>query len=211
MLAHNQSLELDHYYLAGNDPVLMADIYQENVRLINWQRPLDSSVRRDVEQLLTDKQHFTYRIILPPSQVALWLQEQWGETQYSHLARDVEMLATLYADLFDITEIGLRFELVEKPLCPFFHVDKVLCHLVSTYSGLTTEWLEDDNTDRQALVDRQYDKTVIDADKINRVSVGDVLLFKGQSWSDNTGDGVVHRSPLASSEQRRLILTLDII
>ena len=80
-----------------------------------------------------------------------------------------------------------------------------------TYSGLTTEWLEDDNTDRQALVDRQYDKTVIDADKINRVSVGDVLLFKGQSWSDNTGDGVVHRSPLASSEQRRLILTLDII
>jgi len=211
MLAQSEKFELDHYYLASNDAVSLADIYQENVQLINWQRQLAPSVKQDIEQLLADKQHFTYRIILPPYQVAQWLQEQWGESQYSHLAHDVEMLATLYADLFEIAEVGLRFELVDKTLCPLFHVDKVLCRLVTTYSGLTTEWLEDGNTDRQALVDRQYDKTVIDADKINRVSVGDVLLFKGQSWSAHTGDGVVHRSPLASSDQRRLILTLDII
>jgi hypothetical protein len=211
MLAQNESLELDHYYLAGSEAVSLADIYQENVQLINWQRQLDSSVKHDIEQLLVDKRHFTYRIILPSYQVAQWLQEQWGETQYIHLARDVEMLATLYADLFETAQVGLRLELVDKTLCPLFHVDKVLCRLVTTYSGLTTEWLGDDNTDRQALVNRQYDKTVINADNINRVSVGDVLLFKGQSWSDHPGDGVVHRSPQASSDQRRLILTLDIV
>ena len=35
MLAHSEKLELGHYYLAGGDPVLMADIYQESVQLIN--------------------------------------------------------------------------------------------------------------------------------------------------------------------------------
>ena len=211
MLAQSEKYELDHYYLASNDAISLTDIYQKKVQLINWQRQLAPSVKQDIEQLLANQQHFTYRIILPPYYVAQWLQEQWGESQYSHLAHDIEMLATLYTDLFDIAKVGLRFELIDKTLCPLFHVDKVLCRLVTTYPGLTTEWLENDNTDRQALVDRQYDKTVIDADRINRVSVGDVLLFKGQSWSDHTGDGVVHRSPLASSDQRRLILTLDII
>jgi len=211
MLAQSEKIELDHYYLAGEDPVLLADIYREPVQLINWQRQLDASVESDIKQLLTDKDSFTYRIILPPSQVAQWLNDQWGVGRYEHLARDVEMLTTLYADLFETAQIGLRLELVNKTLCPFFHVDKVLCRLVSTYSGRTTEWLEEDNTDRQALVDRQYNKTVIDAEKINRVSIGDVLLFKGQSWSDQTGEGVVHRSPLADPEQRRLILTLDIV
>ena len=211
MLAHNNKLQPDHYYLAGDDAALLADIYQEPIQLINWQRNLDQSVKNDVQQLLKDKSRFTFRIILPPYQVAQWLQEQWGEEQYTHLANDVEMLTILYADLFEIAQVGLRFELVDKTLCPLFHVDKVLCRLVTTYSGRTTEWLESDNTDRQALIDRQYDKTVIDTNKINRVSVGDVLLFKGQSWSDHTGEGVVHRSPLADPDQRRLILTLDII
>jgi len=196
MLAQSEQTELDHYYLSGQDPVLMADIYREPVQLINWQRTLDSAVEDDIARLLSDKKSFTFRIILPPYQVAQWLEEQWGSTQYPHLARDVEKLT---------------LELVDKTLCPLFHVDKVLCRLVTTYSGSTTEWLENDNTDRQALVDRQHDKTVIDASGINRFSVGDVLLFKGQSWSDETGHGVVHRSPLAEPDRRRLILTLDIV
>jgi hypothetical protein len=211
MLTHKEKPSLNHYYLSGDDPSLLADIYQKQVQLINWQRVLTDSVSNDIKQLLADKHNFTYRIILAPYQVAQWLQEQWGNTHYIHLARDIEMLAILYADLFETAQVGLRFELVDKTLCPLFHVDKVLCRLVTTYSGSTTEWLEDDNTNRQALVDRQHDKTVVDTGKINHVSVGDVLLFKGQSWSDQAGEGVVHRSPLASPEQRRLILTLDII
>lgn len=211
MLALNNNNQLADIYLAGDNPALLADIYQKSMQLINWQRQQDQFVKQDIEQLLTDKKRFTFRIILPPHQVAQWLQEQWGGKEYSHLANDVEMLTTMFADLFEIAQAGLRLELVDKTLCPLFHVDKVLCRMVTTFYGRTTEWLDDDNTDRQALVNRQHNKTVIDSNKINRVSVGDVLLFKGQGWSGHTGDGVVHRSPLAEPDQRRLILTLDIV
>ena len=70
MLAHNNKLQPDHYYLASDDAVLLADIYQEPIQLINWQRNLDQSVKNDVQQLLKDKSRFTFRIILPPYQVA---------------------------------------------------------------------------------------------------------------------------------------------
>ena len=37
-----------------------------------------------------------------------------------------------------------------------------------------------------------------------------VALFKGATWRDNPGSGVVHRSPPVSPGQQRLLVTLDI-
>lgn len=211
MLAQENLSQPEHYYLSDDKPIILADIYDEPVQLINWQRQLSREIEQEIGQLISTRNTFTFRIILPPNEVANWLQQQWSDRQYPHLAKDVEMLATLYADLFEIAEIGLRLELVNKTLCPLFHVDKVPCRLVSTYTGRTTEWLTDDNTNRAALSERDHHHIAIDENALNRVSVGDVLLFKGQSWHDVEGDGVVHRSPEATPEQRRLILTLDMI
>ena len=211
MLANKNCHQPDNSYLTGYTPGLLADIYQEHVQLINWQRELNSVTKNEIEHLLEDRSSFAFRVVLPPEQVALWLQQQWRTNKYANLAQDVEMLTTLYADLFEVAQVGLRFELLDKTMCPFFHVDKVLCRLVTTYSGLTTEWLTDSNTDRQALVDHKNENVVVDPSQINHVEVGDVLLFKGQSWSGNEGEGVVHRSPKATPNQRRLLLTLDIV
>ncbi len=211
MLAQNNLIETDDYYLAGNTPALLADIYQEHVQLINWQRELASSIKNETEHLLQHRSSFKFRIVIPPEQVAVWLRQQWRTNLYDNLAQDVEMLATLYADLFEVSQVGLRFELIDKTMCPFFHVDKVMCRLMTNYSGLTTEWVTDSNTDRQALINHKYEDIVIDSTQINHVDLGDVLLFKGQRWSENEGEGVVHRSSEATPDQRRLILTLDIV
>lgn len=207
----NLARSQDSYYLAGDNPALLADIYQEDVQLINWQRKLNDNVRVEIDELLLNRKRFTFRMVLPPEKVAAWLHEQWGNNNYKNLANDVEELATMFADLFEVGQVGLRLELIDKTLCPLFHVDKVLCRLVTTYSGLTTEWLTDDNTDRNALRNYQYEDIMINSDRLNQVSKGDVLLFKGQSWTDNKGDGVVHRSPQATIDNRRLLLTLDIV
>lgn len=211
MLAQENLSQPEHYYLSDNEPVILADIYHGPVQLINWQRQLSSEIEQEIERLIAVRNTFTFRIILPPNEVASWLQQQWSDQLYPHLAKDVEMLATIYADLFEADKVGLRLELVNKTLCPLFHVDKVPCRLVSTYIGRTTEWLTEDNTNRMALRERDHHHIAIDENALNRVSVGDVLLFKGQSWRDVEDDGVVHRSPEATTEQRRLILTLDMI
>jgi hypothetical protein len=36
-----------------------------------------------------------------------------------------------------------------------------------------------------------------------------VALLKGESWENNEGAGLVHRSPAVKSGQQRLLLTLD--
>lgn len=211
MLQNNTAESLEDYYLSGDNPAYLAEIYREQVQLINWQRELDNTVKVEIKKLLELRRSFAYRVVLPPEKVAIWLNEQFGTDKYPHLAKDVELLATMFADLFEIGQVGLRFELVEKTLCPLFHVDKVLCRVVTTYSGLTTEWLTDSNTNREALLSRRYQEITINDQEINHVSEGDVLLFKGQSWTDNKGDGVVHRSSQATLEKRRLLLTLDIV
>lgn len=47
--------------------------------------------------------------------------------------------------------------------------------------------------------------------RINRLKAGDVALMKGDEWPTSLGRGVVHRSPSASLENKRLFLSLDMI
>ncbi|MET0403973.1 MAG: DUF1826 domain-containing protein [Cystobacter sp.] len=44
---------------------------------------------------------------------------------------------------------------------------------------------------------------------VRAASTGDLVLLKGEAWPDNQGRGAVHRSPTASTDTPRLVLTLD--
>jgi hypothetical protein len=46
-------------------------------------------------------------------------------------------------------------------------------------------------------------------DAIQTLRAGDVALLKGESWENNEGAGLVHRSPAVKLGQQRLLLTLD--
>ena len=45
--------------------------------------------------------------------------------------------------------------------------------------------------------------------QIRQLTVGDVVLLKGESWHGNEGRGAVHRSPPMPSGAARLMLSLD--
>ena len=47
--------------------------------------------------------------------------------------------------------------------------------------------------------------------KIHSLNVGDVALLKGETWQDNEGKGLVHRSPALAAGEKRLLVTLDFI
>ena len=103
--------------------------------------------------------------------------------------------------------IGLRLRVLDKPMCPRFHVDHVPLRLVTTYQGAASEWLDESGLDRRLLGGAQAE--VVDEQLIHSLSTGDVALLKGERWEGNEGAGLVHRSPRAEPGLARLLLTLD--
>ena len=106
---------------------------------------------------------------------------------------------------------------LDRSMCPKFHVDKVPCRLVTTLSGIATQWLDHQVVDRDKLgagsngLPDEESGLFERQSHINQLSVGDVALLKGEGWFDNEGAGLVHRSPALNSNDRRLLLTLDFI
>ncbi len=186
-------------------PSVLADIYQENCNLAAWHRTLSYELNGDIKELISNKALFNYRTVIKPDEISEWLTNQWSDINCPHLIADIQNLVTMYADLFDVDKIGLRLELVNKTVCPYFHVDKVVSRLVTTYHGPATEWLREDNTNHEALEQRRYADIVRDEKQLRQAMVGDVMVFKGESWQNSRVEPIVHRSPQCPSHQRRLL------
>ncbi|MGF1817619.1 DUF1826 domain-containing protein, partial [Vibrio splendidus] len=84
-----------------------------------------------------------------------------------------------------------------------------------TYHGVATQWLPNESVDRSKLgrgSNGQPDPIsglYSDESDIQKMASGDVALLKGERWSGNENRGLVHRSPVTSSNETRLLLTLD--
>lgn len=195
----------------ADNELVLADIYQPEVMFSVWQRTLSVDLQQEIDSLMAKHNRFGYRVVIRPDEVAGWLQAQWPSSHLPLLSADVQRLTTVFADLFDLSHVGFRLELVDRTMCPLFHVDKVMARMVTTYQGAVTQWLNEENVDRHALSERQHDHVVLDETQIQTAAKGDVLLFKGQEWPQQQVKGVVHRSPEASHTQRRLLLTLDLV
>lgn len=209
-VAESLSPQAEAIRYADNELVL-AEIYQPEVMFSIWQRTLSMELRQEIDGLMTKHNRFGYRVVIRPDEVAAWLQAQWPSSHLPLLSTDVQRLTIMFADLFDLSHVGFRLELVDKTMCPLFHVDKVMARMVTTYSGAATEWLNEENVNREALSQRQHEHVVLNQTQIQTASPGDVLLFKGEDWTQQKVNGVVHRSPQASQTQRRLLLTLDLV
>lgn len=193
----------------------LSSIYSENINLALWRRNRSSALLDDIAGLVNTHSSFALRAVLKPSEVKEWLRASLKQQAFTALENDMTSLAEVFADLFDLTHVGLRLELLDKTMCPRFHVDKLLCRLVTTYTGDTTQWLLEDNVNRDKLgagANGQPDESsgiYWHEDAIQKAMPGDVLLMKGQGWTESRVDGLVHRSPLASPDNRRLFLGID--
>ncbi|MFM1751215.1 MAG: hypothetical protein RL119_177, partial [Actinomycetota bacterium] len=58
------------------------------------------------------------------------------------LCDDVAFLGRLCADLVGCSRLGVRIEVLDRAMCPRFHVDRVGLRLLCTYLGPGTEYLD---------------------------------------------------------------------
>ena len=203
-------------FTSGDQPVVLATIYDEQMNIAIWQRALDSTLRRAAEDILKESVNLQIACTVKLDNCTDTLFNALGKTESARvLADDIYYLVDMYCCLFELDRVALRIAKLEHAMCPKFHVDRVPVRLVTTYLGPGTEWLPNRIVDRSKLgiasVGVPDDKSGVYqiATDIQQTTTGDVVLLKGENWIGNEGNGIVHRSPQLPSSTQRLVMTLD--
>jgi hypothetical protein len=214
MLAHHvlPDHELGHSYIRSENFEVLTHIYNEHINLAAWKRPCNPAAKSYAEFYLAQHSLTQLQGALSNEHAKTWLNDKLPD----HISKqafieDLTEVMEMFAYLFDLTSVGLRLTPLTRSMCPRFHVDKVQCRLVTTYSGAGTEWLDNDIGLRSELLRVGSNPTEPPSELIHSLDEQEVGLLKGTRWDDSTRTGVIHRSPQADHENPRLILTLDIL
>jgi hypothetical protein len=185
----------------------------DDVNMAVWQRRLPAHIEHFAALLLSLNQPLAESLTLEisaddrPPALQGFASAYADLDGYEGFVADVEWLVGAYACLLGSKRIGLRLRVLDKAMCPRFHVDHVPVRLITTYAGAASQWLEEGAMDRSQLGNQQAEPQ--NAVSVRQMDTGDVALLKGERWMGNEGHGLVHRSPPLQGTERRLILTLD--
>ncbi|MDO6425796.1 DUF1826 domain-containing protein [Thalassotalea sp. 1_MG-2023] len=203
--------------IIGKKPTIFTNVYQKDTNIIIWQRHLCAKITSAVNSFIQSNKKATVLAVTPENTHQVLYQE-FGKTEsITTLSDDIALLVDMFCCLFDLPRAGLRLNILDRAMCPRFHVDHIPCRLVTTYQGIATEWLNHNDVDRTKLGSGNNGKPdeqsglFQDLQSINRLSAGDVALLKGENWDNTKGAGLVHRSPPVQAGEKRLLLTLDFL
>lgn len=201
--------------IAQNVSVL-TDIYQEEVNIAVWNNQLSDQVIKNITCLMQEPSYLNVVIATTPESINNSIIECAPElSDKKALCEYIALLVDIFCTLFELRAVGLRLTTLDTAMCPKFHVDKVPCRLVTTFSGIATEWLPDHNVERAKLgagskgAPDETSGLMKTSQDIQRLAIGDVALLKGEGWYNNENGGAIHRSPAIKNNDKRLLLTLD--
>ena len=195
----------------GETPLALSDILEDGVNLALWQRQLPLHIAEFGALLVSLNEPLAESLVVeldsedaePNLQgLAAGCRDLEG---YDGFIADVAWLVSAFACLLGAKRIGVRLRLLDKAMCPRFHVDHVPVRLITTYAGIGSQWLREGVMDRRQLSQADAEPT----ERIEQIHCGEVALLKGEKWRGNEGYGLIHRSPALAANERRLILTLD--
>lgn len=198
----------------GNDAAVLADVYRDDVNIAIWQRELNADIIAAADRVLAAPHPLELSMTVSPGTVQARLEDTLAT---SALTEDIVELVSMFSCLFEAERIGLRLTVLDRAMCPRFHVDNVPCRFITTYQGPATEWLPHEAVDRSRL--GRGNRGMPDAKSglyglstdVRQMNPGDVALLKGELWEGNENAGLVHRSPGVGRREKRLVLTLDML
>ncbi|MEG8231975.1 DUF1826 domain-containing protein [Pseudomonas orientalis] len=195
----------------GETPLALSDILEDGVNLALWQRQLPLHIAEFGALLVSLDEPLAEALVIELSDedtapnlhgLASGCRDLEG---YDGFIADVSWLVSAFACLLGARRIGVRLRLLDKAMCPRFHVDHVPVRLITTYAGIGSQWLREGVMDRRRLSQPDAEP----AERIEQIHCGEVALLKGTKWHGNENHGLIHRSPALKANERRLILTLD--
>ena len=207
-----------------SDANALPQIYNQDTNIVIWQRDLEQTLTNAVNTLITANALKPLELAVSPDDafdqlIKALKPEDNNRDEIKALCEEITLLVEMFCCLFDLKRAGLRLKILDKPMCPRFHVDKIPCRLVTTYQGVATQWLNHSDVNRSKLGTGNLGKPdeesglIKSLNNINQLTEGDVALLKGEYWDENEGAGLVHRSPplAGTNSAPRLLLTLDFI
>ncbi|MBQ4858713.1 DUF1826 domain-containing protein [Pseudoalteromonas sp. MMG007] len=214
--------ELHRRAVEGSDASVFPQIYNQDTNIVIWQRDLEQTLTNAVNTLISANTLKPLELAVSPEDafdklVTALKPSDNNRDEVNTLCEDIALLVEMFCCLFDLKRAGLRLKILDKPMCPRFHVDKIPCRLVTTYQGVATQWLNHSDVERSKLGAGNLGKPDEESglfkslNNINQLQQGDVALLKGEYWDENEGAGLVHRSPPVAENEQRLLLTLDFI
>jgi hypothetical protein len=195
----------------GETPLVLSDILEDGVNLALWQRQLPLHIAEFGALLVALNEPLADSMVIELNSedakpnlrgLASSCRDLEG---YEGFVADVSWLVSAFACLLGAKRIGVRLRLLDKAMCPRFHVDHVPVRLITTYAGIGSQWLREGVMDRRKLSQPDAEPS----ERIEQIQCGEVALLKGTKWHGNEGHGLIHRSPALKADERRLILTLD--
>ncbi|CRM41605.1 MULTISPECIES: DUF1826 domain-containing protein [unclassified Pseudomonas] len=195
----------------GDSPLALSDILEDGVNLALWQRQLPLHIAEFGALLVALNEPLADSMVIEliSEDAAPNLQGLASSCRdlegYEGFIADVAWLVSAFACLLGAKRIGVRLRLLDKAMCPRFHVDHVPVRLITTYAGIGSQWLREGVMDRRTLSQPDAEPS----ERIEQIQCGEVALLKGTKWHGNENHGLIHRSPALKADERRLILTLD--
>jgi hypothetical protein len=214
----NQSLQPFQFRKGMEDTqhTVLTDIYQEDTNMVVWKRNLANNLEQAADAIIESQPTLEELLVVSPEEAFDSVKKLLGSSPEAEvLAEDIANLVDMFCCLFDLKRGALRMTVLDRAMCPRFHVDRVPCRLVTTYQGIATEWLPHNVADRSKLGTGNMGKPdelsglFDNISDIQQLKSGDVGLMKGELWHNNEGAGLIHRSPQVPNNKRRLVLTLD--
>ena len=214
----NQSLQPFQFRQGMEDTqyTVLTDIYQEDTNMVVWKRNLANNLEQAADAIIESQPTLEELLVVSPEEAFDSVKKLLGSSPEAEvLAGDIANLVDMFCCLFDLKRGALRMTVLDRAMCPRFHVDRVPCRLVTTYQGIATEWLPHNVADRSKLGTGNMGKPdelsglFDNISDIQQLQSGDVGLMKGELWHNNEGAGLIHRSPQVPNNTRRLVLTLD--
>ncbi|NJJ58090.1 DUF1826 domain-containing protein [Pseudomonas sp. B14(2022)] len=196
---------------SGDTPLALSDILEDGVNLALWQRQLPLHIAEFGTLLVALNEPLAESLVIELNREDAepnlrGLASSYRDLEgYEGFIADVSWLVSAFACLLGAKRIGVRLRLLDKAMCPRFHVDHVPVRLITTYAGIGSQWLREGVMDRRKLSQPDAEPSQC----IEQIQCGEVALLKGTKWHGNEDHGLIHRSPALKADERRLILTLD--
>lgn len=201
-------------HLLGEHPRVLHRIQESEVNLSLWRRTPLEMVAREVARLraadLPDVRCPTSAATFGADIDALLQRQGLDPRAFSAWRADLHRVAGLFFAVSGTADVTARLETTETDGCRRFHVDRTRLRLLCTYRGPGTEWLPDEQVDRDAQGNGAPNEQILRFGEPSRFEPFWVGILKGDAYPGNAGRGLVHRSPpIAGSGRARLLFCLD--
>ncbi|AZF13477.1 hypothetical protein C4J93_5327 [Pseudomonas sp. R2-37-08W] len=168
----------------GQTPLALSDILEDGVNLALWQRQLPLHIAEFGALIVGLDEPLAEALVieLDREDSAPNLQGLAPRCRdlegYDGFIADVSWLVSAFACLLGARRIGVRLRLLDRAMCPRFHVDHVPVRLITTYAGVGSQWLREGVMDRRRLSQPDAEPT----ERIEQILCGEVALLKGTKW-----------------------------